>query len=39
MVVEIRDGKVWVAPDMYLINPKTKKPVTEEEFIKNIKSN
>ena len=33
MAVQIIDGKVYIAPNMFLTNPKTGKPLTEEEYV------
>ena len=36
---EIIDGKIYVAPGMVLINKKTEKPMTEEEYLEVKKMN
>lgn len=31
----MKDGKIYVAPGMYLVNKETGKPVTKDEYFKS----
>ena len=36
-IMEIKNGKLYVAPDMYLVNKLTGKPITEKEYFGEVK--